>query len=163
MTTFNKPTNYKGTGRPTKLTPELQDIICKYISDGNYLYTACAAVGITKTTYLHWLERAEREDNNGGGIYNDFVIAVKSAEAEAEQKLVSVVREKAINGKEWLPAMTLLERRHPDRWGRKDRTAITIDEHKVVTITHVEVIKDYGQGGQIVEGEARELPENSGK
>jgi len=177
----SKPPAYKGTGRPGKLTPELQKKICAYIAAGNYLITACRAVGIDKATYLHWLERAEVEATNGGGIYNDFLIAVKEAEAKQEAAIVArlvdasmpgvrkkVVRtdekggistEEVETGGEWLAAATYLERRHPERYGRKDRTAITIDEHKRITITHVEVVKDYGHGAQVVEGDARELPE----
>ncbi|KKK80579.1 hypothetical protein LCGC14_2822070, partial [marine sediment metagenome] len=42
-----------------------------------------------------------------------------------------------------------LERRHPDRWGRKDRHQVDVTE-KVITITHVTVVKDYGE---VIEGE----------
>ena len=41
---------------------------------------------------------------------------------------------------------------------------IQIDEHKTVTITNVEVIKDYGRGSHmIVEGEVKEIPAPSEK
>jgi len=176
-----KPANYKGTGRPTKLTPQLQENICKYIAAGNYLVTACQACGIDKSTYLRWLGQAEQEANNGGGLYHDFGLAVKRAEAEQEaaiaQRLIDGAlpgqRKKVIKtnadgttseevtetGGDWLAAATYLERRHPDRWGRKDRTAITIDETKHVTITRVTVVLPAGVDGQVVEGEAREVPQ----
>jgi len=176
-----KPPGYKGHGRPGKLTPELQKKICEYIAAGNYLVTACQAVGIDKATYLHWLERAEAESENGGGHYRDFLIAVKEAEAKQEAAIVdrlidasgpgmrkrvtrtdaegNISVEEVETGGEWLAAATYLERRHPERYGRKDRSSITIDEHKRVTITYVEVVKDYGQGAQVIEGESREVPE----
>ena len=65
-----------------------------------------------------------------------------------------MIKETALEKKEWLPAMTFLERRHPERWGRKDRHQVDINENKQVTITHVTVVKDYGQ---IAEGEYKEL------
>ena len=146
----------KPFGRPTKLTPERQQTIVGLIAKGNYLITACQATGIGKSTYLGWMERGQLEENNGGGLYADFLTAVKRAESVAESELASMIRETALEKKEWLPAMTFLERRHPERWGRKDRSLIQIEEHKQVTITTVEVVKDYGQG-MIVEGEAKEI------
>ena len=48
-------------GRPEKLTPKLQDDIVKVIRSGNYIETACAFVGINKTTFYDWLKRGARE------------------------------------------------------------------------------------------------------
>ncbi len=169
-------------GRHTKLTPDLQEKICSFIAEGNYLITACAAVGISKSTFLLWMRKAEDEVVAGEGRHLNFMLAVKRAEAEAEVERVARIRAAGEGGKiakivtftrkdgtevreetyqpsQWLADMTHLERRHPERWGRKDRTAITIDEQKHVTITHVEVVKDYGQGAQVIENEAREIPE----
>ena len=140
----DKANNKSITGRPTKLTPALQDKICQLIAKGNYLITACNVVGINKSTYLRWVERAEQETNNGGGLYCDFGVAIKKAEGEAEAQLAQFVRETAIDKKDGYLGMTFLERRHPDRWGRKDRSIVSIDEHKTITITTVEVVKDYG-------------------
>ena len=63
-------------------------------------------------------------------------------------------------GGDWLAAATHLERRHPDRWGRKDRTRVDINEKKSITITHVEVVLNQGNDQpQVIEGESRELRE----
>jgi len=139
-------TTKEPTGRPTKLTPKLQSKFVDLIAKGHYISTACQACGIARETFYTWLERAEQEAKNGGGIYADFHDAVKKAEAEAEEALLAVVREKAIDKKDWLPAMTILERRHPEKWGRRDRSTITLEETKEITITHVTVVKDYGEG-----------------
>ena len=134
------------SGRKTKLTPELIKRICDCVSKGNYISTACKTVGIGESTYYDWLKRAEEGDT---GIFGEFAKAAKQAEAQAEAELLATVREAATTDKNWLAAMTLLERRHPERWGRKDRSLIQIEEHKQVTITTVEVVKDYGQGGKL--------------
>uniref|UniRef100_A0A6M3J563 Terminase n=1 Tax=viral metagenome TaxID=1070528 RepID=A0A6M3J563_9ZZZZ len=173
-------TNDIKPGRPTKLTPELQEKICRYIAAGNYLSTACQAVDIWPTTFNDWLGKADKERENGGGIYYDFYLATKRAEAEREavivQRLIEASgpgeRKKVVKtdadgkqsievtetGGEWLAAATFLERRHPDRWGRKDRTSVTIDEHKSITITRVTVVLPPGmESPQVIEGEVKEL------
>jgi len=108
-----------------------------------------------------------------------LLVAVKEAEAKQEAVIVNrlieasgpglrkkitrtdedgkVSVEEVETGGEWLAAATYLERRHPERYGRPIRASVTIEEHKRITITHVEVVKDYGQGAVIVEGEAREV------
>jgi len=147
------------TGRPSKLTPQLQEKICEYIANGNYLNTACQATGITDSTLFNWMKRAEEEGKNGGGRYFDFMVAIKKAEAQAEAALASMIKETALQKKEWLPAMTFLERRHPDRWGRRDRTRVDINETKTIQITHVEVVLNEAGQTPMIEGESRELIE----
>lgn len=145
----------------SKLTPELIEKMSGIMAQGHYFITACNACDIDKTTAYKWINQGELDiTNNVDSLNTNLIHALKKAEADAEQRLLQVVSDKALTGKEWLPAMTILERRHPERWGRKDRSLIQIDEHKTVTITNVEVIKDYGRG-MIVEGEAKEIPEGS--
>lgn len=164
MATETKRLVVRKPGRPTKLTSKLQEKICEYIAAGNYLITACNVVGIHPNTLNLWLNRAETEATNGGGIYYEFMLAIKRAEAEAESKLAQFVRETAIDKKDGYLGMTFLERRHPDRWGRRDRDRVSIGEVKTINITHVTVVKDYGEGhreieepkGEVIEGEARE-------
>jgi len=146
-----------------KLNDSMITAICDIVSKGNYYVTACNICGVTPQTFYNWMQQAEKDETDGkteeNSLFLKFLYSVKRAEAIAESKLVDVVRESAEVKREWLPAMTFLERRHPDRWGRKDRNTVTIDEHKTITITHVEVIKPADYVGQIVEGEARELTE----
>lgn len=145
-------------GRPTKLTPKLIDQICQVVANGNYIQTACQIVNISKPTYYDWLKRGGEDQQTGiETVYSSFLNAIKKAEADSEAKMVEVIRQVATEKKEWLPAMTYLERRHPDRWGRKDRSKVDITERKAVTITHVEVVLDKGDGTTVVEGESREI------
>ena len=72
----------------------------------------------------------------------------------------NTTKEETETGGEWLAAATFLERRHPDRWGRKDRTRVDINERKAITITHVEVVLNQGEDKPpVIEGESRELKE----
>lgn len=179
-TTGVEPTKEKRiTGRPTKLTPELQEQICRYIAAGNYLITACNAVDINPETYRRWLGWADKESERGG-IYHGFYVAIKKAEAEREAVIVQRLIDASMPGErkrvvktddegktsievtetggEWLAAATFLERRHPERWGRKDRSTLVVEETKQIIITTVEVVKDYGRG-QVIEGESKEITE----
>ncbi|MDY6957667.1 MAG: hypothetical protein SVK08_00785 [Halobacteriota archaeon] len=124
------PENEIKRGRKTKLTPELQNKICQYIRAGNYIITACQAVGISQTTYERWINTGNKSKD---GIYSDFVDAIKIAEAESEARNVLIVEKAAITT--WTAAAWLLERKHPDRWGRKDRHEVTGKDGKTLEIT----------------------------
>ena len=129
------------------------------IAKGNYTVTACQLCDIDQTTLWHWVDQGTKDYEAGlENIYTKLIIALKRAEAKAEAELVNVVRESATIKKEWLPAMTFLERRHPDRWGRKDRTKVEVSGKVEHRIEYVEIELDRGQ---IIEGEAREIIEGS--
>jgi len=106
-------------GRPTKLTPELQEEILRYISADNYFETSCWAVGITPQTGYNWLKRGERESS---GIFREFYLAVKRAEAKAEILNVAYIKAGTDN---WQSRAWILERKFPDRWGKKEKHELT--------------------------------------
>src|SRR5437762_7398959 len=62
----------KTTGRKTKLSPDLQKRLLDAMAAGNYIHTACAAVGIGESTYFKWLERGRA----GESPYREFVEAL---------------------------------------------------------------------------------------
>ena len=129
-------------GRPTKLTPEVQQVICDSIRQGLPYKAASQLAGIHDTTRIEWRKRGERAKS---GLYYEFANALSQAEAEAQQAMVAVVREAAQRGDEevsiterldkdgnvieivrvkrqnprnWRAAMAMLERRHPEEFGR---------------------------------------------
>jgi len=104
-------------GRKLTLTTELIDRICLAIRAGNYAKVACEMVGIGESTYYHWLELAEKP--NAKPIYRELLESIKRAEAEAEVQSVALIKQAAQEGK-WQAATWYLERKHNDRWGRKD-------------------------------------------
>lgn len=124
-------------GRPTKLTPKLQEEIVQVIRAGNYVETACSFVGINKTTFYDWLKRGAREqarlekDSSAKidpqeRIYLNFSNAIKKAEAEAEARDVIIIGKAAEH--QWQAAAWRLERKFPSKWGR--RTDLDDDEQR---------------------------------
>jgi transposase len=103
-------------GRPTKLTPQVQERIVGLIAAGSYAEPAARAAGISASTFYSWMERGQLEED---GIFREFREAIKRAEAEAEISAVKVVT--SAMPRSWQAAMTFLERKHPDRWGRRSR------------------------------------------
>jgi len=97
-------------GRPTKLTPELQERFVALVRAGNYIETVCNAVGIGSSTFYDWMERAEA----GEQPYSDFADAVKSADGMAEMEAVEGILTHA--AETWQAFAWFLERRHPKRW-----------------------------------------------
>lgn len=105
-----------------KLTAELQAKICDAIRMGNYMETAAAFAGISKDTFYRWLKKGARARS---GIYREFHDAVHKALAEAEVRDVAIIANAAKES--WQAAAWRLERRHPERWGKKERIYAEMD------------------------------------
>ena len=112
----------------TKLTPELQKKLIKHIEAGNYIVTACKAVGINKLTYYRWVQRGAKAlqlEKEGGKvpesekIYCNFCNSVRQAHAIGELEIFSEIRSQV--RKDWRAGMEILARKYPKRWGKKDK------------------------------------------
>ena len=130
-----------GRGRPTLLTPELQERICRSIRVGNYIDVAAEANGINRQTLFNWFRRGRSKDP-ADKPFADFLAALQQAEAEAEARDVELLdalvhgseEVKDDEGKVIRPKLAVhpgmltwrLERRHPRRWGRADRLDMTV-------------------------------------
>lgn len=135
-------------GRPAKVYDEkLVTQICDLIEAGNYIPTACAAVGISEGSYYKWLSTGrevelmlqDRDDYddlkermlNGELVIGlsplqvrcfEFLHRIQVANARAEAFAVAMVRQHMPS--QWTAAMTFLERRFPGRWKRKEQIDI---------------------------------------
>lgn len=141
----------KTVGRLTKLTPKVQEDIVTVLRAGNYFETASAYAGISKSTFYNWLKRGERElqrvekdaryrVRQEEEIYVDFVCAVKEAVAEAEVRDVLTIGK--ASDKNWQASAWRLERRYPEKWGRKLQQQV---EHsgQIDTSKRAEEIEEY--------------------
>jgi transposase-like protein len=138
------------TGRPTKLTPELQVALCDLIRDGNYYEAACARVGIERTTFFKWMQRGRKAKS---GPLFDFFNAVQSARAESEARVVKDwVAQIPEN---WQAARDFLARRFPARWGPKDSHEVVGKGGGPVQLQLVVEIVDGGTEGDASDGNHR--------
>ena len=106
-----KPT-YSG-GRPNKLNRKMIQKIRAYIAAGNTYKNACLMCRISEFTLSRWLNTAKETP-----IICELRQAVKEAHAEAEAKMVELVRKHAIST--WQAAAWYLERRSPEAWSKRD-------------------------------------------
>ena len=72
-------------GRPSKLTPEVQERICQAIRAGNYYEAACAYAGIHYSTFRKWMQKGETAKS---GKFREFFEAVTRVEYEAKVRMV---------------------------------------------------------------------------
>lgn len=133
-------------GRPPLLTSELEDKIYKYMAEGNYTSTACQAAGVKYDTFLHWQERAKHynawlstqsdiyidtdlsdlPDHNSDLVYFRFFHRLKTAEALAEVQHVANISVAGKLPQFWAASATYLERKYPDRWGKRDAVDVNV-------------------------------------
>ncbi len=124
-------TNKRGKGQPTKLTKRVQDRLVEAISKGNYYDAACGYAGITYQTLRNWLARGEQE---GEGLYFDFFLSIKKAQQTAEVELVNQWRGHMPDN--WQAVATFMERRYPERWGRRQAIELTGKSGQAIDINH---------------------------
>jgi hypothetical protein len=150
----------RGPGHPTKCNDFIIEQLVKLLKAGNYLSTACASVDINPTTYSSWLERGAADEAEGKSeaesVFLRFYKAVKRADAEAEAEIVAKVKAKIDTDKTGITGFTFLDRRWRDRWGQ--HSTVDVNEHKSVTITHVEVCLPPGSRPEAIETTVTEVP-----
>jgi len=110
---MTEPTKNPG-GRPRKDNPKLMQEVLKGIKAGLSYEGAC---GLAKVSYRTFLRRRELGEKNKSGRFWQFCQELEYAEAVAEAGLLKRIKEDP----DTKYACWILERRHPDRWGRQDR------------------------------------------
>lgn len=109
-------------GRPSKLTPDVQERLLNAIRAGVTYEVACSHAGIAYSTLRNWIVAAEQGADDPAKL--ELLDALKKAEADAEVTCIARIREAATGG-QWQAAAWLLERRHPERWARRERHDVT--------------------------------------
>jgi hypothetical protein len=105
----------RSRGRPTKLTPALQESICKQLEFGVPEHYAAEANGIARSTFCEWMEKGA----SGIEPYTEFYKAVRRSIARAIRNLT---RHALNGGKGSSRATWLLERRFPNEYGRQAKS-----------------------------------------
>ena len=102
-------------GRPTKLNPTIQGLLCDAIVKGLPFNHACSLVGISYQTMREWMKKGK---NQLEGLYRDFYVAIKKSEALVVQNALESIHSASRAGT-WTASAWLLERRYPEQFGRK--------------------------------------------
>ena|SRR5215831_14406176 len=102
------PTN---AGRPTTLTPEVEDLLVASLRYGNYVTVATRAAGVGWSTFKAWMQRGAA----GEEPYAQLKERVEKARAEGQVRLVAIISRAAET--DWRAANWLLERQWPEQWG----------------------------------------------
>ena len=152
MGTPRKPARpARRAGRPSKLTPDVQQAITAALRAGAYLEQAARHAGISVQTVYNWLDRGrseldriERAEQHLDQLPKrarkaDRLAAQKACEpladeagylgfleaytrASADAEIHAVGVLRAAMPEDWRAALAYLERRYPDRW--RKRTSI---------------------------------------
>jgi hypothetical protein len=91
--------------------------IVSYVQAGAFMETASAAAGISKQTLYSWLKRGKAAAK---GALRDWWEEVQKALALSEVAMIGAVSQAAQDG-QWQAAAWHLERKWPERYGRRER------------------------------------------
>ena len=136
-------------GRPAALTDEVIKRICDELRQGGTKAAAAAASGYSLSAFMQWQAagRKEIESIADGNPANrskvqmvKFVEAMADAELVGEAELIRVIRRASED--HWQAAAWILERRHPEKYGR--RMDLTSKDDKLDTRVVVTVIQESG-------------------
>ena len=110
-------------GRRTKLTEPIKERFLQAIRIGATYEDACAYAGISHQTLLNWEKRREAE-------FVEFFESVNQSIGIATIKWLAILEKHADTDPKW--AAWKLERRHPDRWGNRQKidlnaTLVSVD------------------------------------
>ena len=97
-------------GRPQCFTQAKSDRIVQAIRNGLPYKLAAAAGGVSYNTFIRWRNQGTKDDAQPH--FRQFLNQVRIAEAEAAERLVGIIEERARI--HWQAAAWMLERRHPD-------------------------------------------------
>lgn len=146
----------KKGGRPTKLTPEVQEEVCTAIRAGNTFEASAAYGGISPASFYSYMDKGRQSYEKGKRRtkFTEFLEEVTRAKSTAEVALVANINK--AGKRDWRAHAFLLERRNPVDWGRQDRIKANITESgtvkKVLIIkrlpeVHIEDEKEVAEDG----------------
>ena len=100
--------------RPTSLDDSVKARIVAAVEAGCGRRVAAQAAGVDRSTLLRWLASGR----DGVEPFASLLREVQVAEARGEASCLDVIR--AASARTWQAAAWLLERRHPERWARRE-------------------------------------------
>lgn len=101
--------------RPTKLTSAITSKIVEAIKAGATHEHAAQYAGINVATFYDWKAKGEAGEEG----FSEFSDALKTAEGQGAVELLKRIKEASEDPKFWTAAAWILERRHPDIYGKQ--------------------------------------------
>lgn len=102
------------TGRPPCFTPAKAARVVRAIRRGLPYKLAAAAGGVSYNTFVRWRNEGAKPD--GPPQFRQFLNRLRMAEADAAERLFGLIEDRA--KEHWQAAAWMLERRHPDLFGK---------------------------------------------
>ena len=100
----------------TILNRKIISTICKVVEDGATYRVAATSVGVDRRTLYIWRKKGAEE---ASGIYRELFEKLQRAEGKFIADQLSIISR--AGRASWQACAWLLERRHPDLFGRSDR------------------------------------------
>jgi hypothetical protein len=122
-------------GRPTKLTPEVQEKLVQALQAANTRVAACAHAGISYSVFAKWMRQGKKARS---GKFVKFVQAVRDAEARAQLTLVTQLRQLVAD--DWRGILALLGRRFPKDWAERQQVSTKLSGAVQAEVVVKEVI-----------------------
>jgi len=114
-------------GQPTKLSPDVHAAIVYAVEQGATYEVAALSAGVHADTFRVWRQQGEAELAAGtSSQFSELAAAVHDARASGEVELARLIRAHA--RLDWRAAAWLLERRHPERWARRELVDVEVAE-----------------------------------
>lgn len=127
-----------------KINAEIIGKIVTYVRTGSYIETAVVAAGISKQTYYQWMkaasaaeeaaEVAERKGEQSPRLTKQqklcFELRDAIEKALAEGELSDLMTIRIASKRNWQAAAWRLERKFPDKWGRRDHLSAELSGPK---------------------------------
>jgi hypothetical protein len=120
-----------------RFTSRRKSAILRKMREGHYAKTAAETSGITEQTLYNWLKKGG--DPTQYPEHATFLEAYRRAEATAEGTAIKAIQDAFPT--DWRAAMTYLERRHPDRWARRQNVDVTSSGEPIRTIEVVRTVR----------------------
>jgi hypothetical protein len=165
---------FKRAGRKTKCTPELIELLAKLISHGLSTRDSCAIAEINPTTFYSWMNRGQAELDRLDSLPHDwneddldpnsqifllFLNAIKKSIPARKLMLIDDIKK----SDQWQSKAWLLERLHPDEFGKKTTLKIETWQTEVLRLIEDNIITFNQLVNDIGEYDARQLFESAGK
>ena len=116
--------------KPYKLLDkQITDTLLQAIKLGAFIEHACYYSGINSSTFRSWRSKAE----DGVEPYKSFWSEVTKAEAEGIIRRMARIEKAGLEGN-WQADAWVLERKYPEKFGRRDRVQISGDPNAPVEI-----------------------------